>query len=629
MITRLACQSVDLSAVRDHNATHWARPLNRFASNNCMLFEHFRWKSLNSSGPFSISAVHQDRYRVTDSQTKYDGFEKRIPGGGGFVDVEPERMALAKKCVARLWLHAPLGSGVLLAGNWFLTNHHVLPDEKTAKLAIAEFNYEQRPDGSTTSPDQYWFDPDAGFHTSPAVGGDDWTVVKLKGDANAQIGAWTLEAVSAQLNGIVSVIQHPDGLPKKVATDFVIEIVEVPFRRMRYRADTLPGSSGSPVFNQRWQMVGLHHISATSRNHQTGAAIECNEGISIGAILEGLKAKGVWPFRPGTGDFLLPDGSWEIERRASQDAFTYLPKLRITVAIKGGKQMGKSAIASRVKTLMEALQWQVIDIDLKHEFSDADYATGHGFLRRLAEKIVDQVHGDYAALALFDRDGTPTAFKAFLTSLKQTHHHLRLLLILDRIDAIAGTTCCSPVLSGLRNVHDAQNKLKDPWLRMLLIHTIPPKQTGVLGSVFDVAKVIEVMDFTEGELQKLAALYGLYDIDLKQFLEYLGGHPALSQIAFTTMHVEKCGLKQIITDARKDGGIFKHHLEKLLVEFREVPGVQKLAATFRALVQGYALDSQETFEMLIALGVVKGTYWEDAVVRSTLYKEWLAPRLPK
>ena len=171
-------------------------------------------------------------------------FEKRFAGGGDFNDLNRDRRELAEKCVARVWLNAPLGSGVLLAGNWFLTNHHVLPDKATAKRAIAEFNFEQGPDGSPTTPVRFWFDPDAGFHTSPAVDGDDWTVVKLKGDANAKIGAWTLEEVVIHLD-IVSVIQHPDGLPKKIAIDYVIEIVEVPVRRIRYRAATLPGSSGS------------------------------------------------------------------------------------------------------------------------------------------------------------------------------------------------------------------------------------------------------------------------------------------------------------------------------------------------------------------------------------------------
>ena len=36
--------------------------------------------------------------------------------------------------------------------------------------------------------------------------------------------------------------------------------------RLIYETDTLPGSSGSPVFNDQWQLVGLHHRTEQARN---------------------------------------------------------------------------------------------------------------------------------------------------------------------------------------------------------------------------------------------------------------------------------------------------------------------------------------------------------------------------
>ena len=44
-----------------------------------------------------------------------------------------------------------------------------------------------------------------------------------------------------------------------------------------------PGSSGSPVFNQKWQLVALHHASSTKK--------EANEGIRIDVIIDAIKAE--------------------------------------------------------------------------------------------------------------------------------------------------------------------------------------------------------------------------------------------------------------------------------------------------------------------------------------------------
>ena len=58
----------------------------------------------------------------------------------------------------------------------------------------------------------------------------------------------------------VDIIQHPDGGPKTWVTmneNRLIDISDEGF--LQYTADTLQGSSGSPVFSTAWELVGLHH----------------------------------------------------------------------------------------------------------------------------------------------------------------------------------------------------------------------------------------------------------------------------------------------------------------------------------------------------------------------------------
>ena len=49
--------------------------------------------------------------------------------------------------------------------------------------------------------------------------------------------------------------------------------------RLRYRNNTEPGSSGSPVFNFDWQLVALHHAGAAGVE-----PVAYNQGIPIAPI---------------------------------------------------------------------------------------------------------------------------------------------------------------------------------------------------------------------------------------------------------------------------------------------------------------------------------------------------------
>jgi V8-like Glu-specific endopeptidase len=50
---------------------------------------------------------------------------------------------------------------------------------------------------------------------------------------------------------------------------------------VEYEVDTEPGSSGSPVFNNQWELVALHSRAGTG---------QFNRGVAITAILDDLPA---------------------------------------------------------------------------------------------------------------------------------------------------------------------------------------------------------------------------------------------------------------------------------------------------------------------------------------------------
>ncbi len=81
----------------------------------------------------------------------------------------------------------------------------------------------------------------------------------------------------------VSIIQHPSGAPKAVAIR-ENQIMDVFDDFIHYSTDTMPGSSGSPVYNDEWIVISLHHAGVP--NPKNRSDFVANEGIRISSIIQ-------------------------------------------------------------------------------------------------------------------------------------------------------------------------------------------------------------------------------------------------------------------------------------------------------------------------------------------------------
>lgn len=85
------------------------------------------------------------------------------------------------------------------------------------------------------------------------------------------------------------IVQHPKGAPLKLALDSKAVIgLNANGTRVTYRTNTDPGSSGSPAFDQNWNLVALHHSGDPDSINPT-----YNEGIPFGAIVKLLREREV------------------------------------------------------------------------------------------------------------------------------------------------------------------------------------------------------------------------------------------------------------------------------------------------------------------------------------------------
>ncbi len=194
------------------------------------------------------------------------------------------------RSVARVVLaNGKLGTGFLIPNNLFVTNNHVLKTNDLAKSAIIQFNYQKTREGLDLPPTDFHLDPDNIFITSAE---DDWTVVRIGDNANQKWGAIKITEANVKETDRVNIIQHPGGGPKQIALYHNI-VAYADDRIIQYLTDTMPGSSGSPVFDSNWRLVALHHSGGWILEPESKKQVFRNEGININRIVINLKQAGL------------------------------------------------------------------------------------------------------------------------------------------------------------------------------------------------------------------------------------------------------------------------------------------------------------------------------------------------
>lgn len=187
----------------------------------------------------------------------------------------------AGRSVCRIRWSGATGTGFLLDGGWLVTNHHVLPTQEAAGKATAMFNFEEDLGGVPANPALYSLDPS----THRASAAMDCAAVRIRDPLHAapEIASWgflrwALASPGPVRGDFVSIIQHPWGGPKQVAVS-ENQVVETFRHLVHYTTDTDLGSSGSPVLDDHWQVIALHHAGGNGIIDSRGHKVRLNEGI--------------------------------------------------------------------------------------------------------------------------------------------------------------------------------------------------------------------------------------------------------------------------------------------------------------------------------------------------------------
>ena len=228
-----------------------------------------------------------------------------------------EQGLLAQLAVARLYVPryvngypsgAVSGTGWMFSENLMLTNYHVIAARTSTEQAPSKEDLKRQSQNTVA-----WFNynhldgPHVDYkcieliHSSPTL---DFALLHLSSKSeNSQVplNHWGVlkhaEKSTFPIGVRLNIIQHPLGFEKKMAIrgNFFVKRNTNNPAFIQYITDTEPGSSGSPVFNDQWEVVAMHHASVRVKEYtHLGQTIQFhNEGIELTKIITILQSANI------------------------------------------------------------------------------------------------------------------------------------------------------------------------------------------------------------------------------------------------------------------------------------------------------------------------------------------------
>jgi subtilisin family serine protease/V8-like Glu-specific endopeptidase len=213
------------------------------------------------------------------------GVQEKVIGENTLRDVRILELAQeAARAVVRICTPESLGSGFLAGRGLIMTNHHVIATAQMGQASMFEFNYQL---------DRHWQPlpvftaraaPDGLFYTNAEL---DVTVVEIETTPDS-VPPLTLARQRVERDSRVNIIQHPGGHYKKISlqNNFV---AYADARVLHYLTTTQPGSSGSPILDNEFVVVGIHHSGGQLAEPGGNQTYLRNGGSSMIAVLDALR----------------------------------------------------------------------------------------------------------------------------------------------------------------------------------------------------------------------------------------------------------------------------------------------------------------------------------------------------
>jgi endonuclease G len=245
--------------------------------------------------------------------------QERLIGSNDLLDINFLELAIAvARGVGRVRVSGGFGTGFLIGPGLMMTNHHVIAAAPEAAQASLQLDYQDNAAGEVLTVQSFRLDSGACFVSDRDL---DFSIVGVRPISDKNCGLDTYPWVQlipdpgkTDVGDPINIIQHPRGGLKQIAfrENKILALTSSEPRFLFYSTDTEPGSSGSPCFNDQWELVALHHSGVAKTDDQKRllkkdgtiwkegddpALLEwvANEGIRISRIVAFLRSVSLKP----------------------------------------------------------------------------------------------------------------------------------------------------------------------------------------------------------------------------------------------------------------------------------------------------------------------------------------------
>ena len=318
-----------------------------------------------------------------------------------------------------------------------------------------------------------------------------------------------------------------------------------------------------------------------------------------------------------TQNLVFPEGSvalnspFYLTRSPIEDiCYETIAKPNSLIRIKGAKWMGKTSLVNRILQQAHFQNQATVYLD----FGNVEQSVIKNLdklLRWLCEmvsrqlKLTSKVNRYWSGNNLGSSDRCTVYFTEYIL----TKVDSEIVLALDNVDRLfAYQEVAEDLLRMLRGWHES-GKVKDFWskLKLVLAHStevyIPldlnqsPLNSGV---------PILLEEFNGDRVQTLAVLYQFYfkEFEVKQLMDWVGGHPYLIQLAMYQMKTQDLSLKQFLSQVFNKTSIYHNLLDTLMGILYRFP---ELSLAFHKVIHSPAPVSLNPLQIyrLHSLGLIK------------------------
>jgi V8-like Glu-specific endopeptidase len=172
----------------------------------------------------------------------------------------------------------PHGTGFLVGNDRIMTNDHVVRTTDPLGSFHAVFDFRSGTDRNALP--KYKLVKEL---ARSDVQQCDFAILQLDRVPDGGRGMLQAKSHNFQLREPVVILGHPAGNPLRHSFGVVFDTYSL-HGSVAYTANTLGGSSGSPVFSEDWELVAIHHHGEKNMN---------NHGITLKALLKYLQDVGL------------------------------------------------------------------------------------------------------------------------------------------------------------------------------------------------------------------------------------------------------------------------------------------------------------------------------------------------